>query len=52
MKTEIKFKTLSPTWDQSLIFDTIEIYGDPAEIEINPPEIMIEVFDHDTRVTK
>ena len=47
MKTEIIKKSLSPTWDQTLIFDAVEIYGDPDEIARNPPQIMIEVFDHD-----
>ncbi|XP_030841562.1 myoferlin isoform X6 [Strongylocentrotus purpuratus] len=40
--------TLSPTWDQTLIFDEIEIFGDPQIIAANPPEICIEVFDFDS----
>ncbi|CAF0722705.1 unnamed protein product [Brachionus calyciflorus] len=47
IKTEIVSKCLSPTWDQTLIFDSVEIHGNPNEIAINPPQIMIEVFDHD-----
>ncbi|XP_063963838.1 myoferlin-like isoform X13 [Lytechinus pictus] len=40
--------TLSPTWDQTLIFDEIEIHGDPKIIAANPPDICIEVFDFDS----
>ena len=43
--------TLSPTWDQTLIFDEIEIFGDPQIIAANPPEICIEVFDFDSFVS-
>jgi hypothetical protein len=50
MKTEIISKSLSPTWDQALIFDCIEIHGDPNEISMNPPNVMIEIFDHDNYV--
>ena len=50
MKTEVIKKTLSPTWDQTLIFDSIEIYGNQTELIQNPPNIMIEVFDHDDLV--
>ena len=44
-------KTLCPTWDQTLIFETIDIHGDPATIADKPPEIMLEIFDHDTFVS-
>ena len=50
MKTEVIFKTLSPTWDQTLIFETVEIYGNINEIERNPPKITIEIFDKDLYV--
>ena len=51
MKTEVVKKSLSPTWDQTLIFESIEIHGDPAEIIANPPNVMVEIFDHDTYVS-
>jgi len=50
MKTEVIFKTLAPTWDQTLIFETIEIYGSINDIEKNPPKITIEIFDKDLYV--
>jgi len=45
--TEKVEKTLCPTWDQTLLFDTIEIYGEPKDVAIKPPPIIIELFDHD-----
>jgi hypothetical protein len=51
MKTEVIYKNLSPTWDQTLIFDTVEVYGDIEEIEKNPPPLMIEVYDKDSSVS-
>lgn len=51
MVTEKVEKTLCPTWDQTLIFAEIEIYGDPKAMEITPPEIFIELFDYDTFVS-
>ena len=47
MKTEVIYKTLSPTWDQTLIFESVEIHGNPEEIQKNPPIITIEIFDKD-----
>lgn len=45
--TEIIHSTLNPTWDQTLIFNEIEIYGDPKSIAQNPPNVVIELFDSD-----
>ncbi|XP_064630282.1 myoferlin-like isoform X1 [Lineus longissimus] len=46
--TEKVEKTLCPTWDQTLMFEQVEIHGDPRGIADNPPQIVIEIFDHDT----
>ena len=51
MRTEIKYKTLSPIWDQTLIFETVDIYGNPDEIKENPPTINVELYDHDEIVS-
>lgn len=48
--TEKVDKTLCPTWDQTLIFESVDIYSDPRVLADNPPEIVIEVFDHDAFV--
>ncbi|CAK7301884.1 MYOF [Vulpes lagopus] len=45
--TEIIHSTLNPTWDQTIIFDEIEIYGEPQTVLQNPPKVIIELFDND-----
>ncbi|KAG8523517.1 Myoferlin [Galemys pyrenaicus] len=45
--TEIIHSTLNPTWDQTIIFDEVEIYGEPQTILQNPPKVIIELFDND-----
>lgn len=47
-KTTEKLKsTLNPTWDQTLIFNNLEIYGDPKSLVHNPPDVVLEFYDHD-----
>ncbi|XP_017273940.1 myoferlin-like isoform X1 [Kryptolebias marmoratus] len=47
-KTTEKLKaTLNPTWDQTLIFHDIEIYGDPQNIVDCPPDVVLEFYDSD-----
>lgn len=45
--TEIVHSTLNPTWDQTIIFDDIEIYGDPQMVAQNPPLVVVDLFDSD-----
>lgn len=45
--TEVIRSTLNPTWDQTLIFDDIEIYEDPQTLAQNPPDVVLELFDSD-----
>ncbi|CAB1341784.1 unnamed protein product, partial [Coregonus sp. 'balchen'] len=40
--TEVIRATLNPIWDQTLIFNDIEIYGDPQTIAHNPPNVANE----------
>lgn len=49
--TEKVRKSLCPTWDQTLIFEEMDIYGEPKNIESQPPDIYIELYDHDTFVS-
>jgi len=49
--TESLRKTICPTWDQTLIFDTVEIHGDPQTVADNPPKIVVEIFDFDSFVS-
>ncbi|XP_076047725.1 myoferlin-like isoform X2 [Oratosquilla oratoria] len=46
-KTELQRATLCPTWDQTLLFDDVIIAGPPATTRDQPPEVIIEVYDHD-----
>ncbi|XP_056286626.1 myoferlin-like isoform X1 [Pseudoliparis swirei] len=45
--TEKLRATLNPTWDQTLIFNDIEIFGDPQNIAQRPPEVVLEFYDND-----
>ncbi|XP_074519844.1 myoferlin-like isoform X1 [Halichoeres trimaculatus] len=45
--TEKLQATLNPTWDQTLIFNDVEIYGDPRNVALRPPEVVLEFYDHD-----
>ncbi|KFV17570.1 Dysferlin, partial [Tauraco erythrolophus] len=47
-KTVVIKNTLNPTWDQTLIFYEIEIFGDPQNVSDSPPNIVVEIYDHDT----
>lgn len=49
--TETLKKTLSPMWDQTLIFDELTLYGPPEHIAQNPPEVVVEIFDKDLIVS-
>ena len=40
-------ETLSPTWDELLIFEEILVYGRREDIKTNPPIVLIEVYDQD-----
>uniref|UniRef100_A0A3Q3IYK4 C2 domain-containing protein n=1 Tax=Monopterus albus TaxID=43700 RepID=A0A3Q3IYK4_MONAL len=47
-KTTEKLRaTLNPTWDQTLIFNDLEIYGDPQKIAQCPPNVVLEFYDSD-----
>ncbi|NXA39543.1 FR1L6 protein, partial [Eudromia elegans] len=45
--TKIIPQTLSPTWNQMLLFNNVVLYGDGEEITQFPPEIVIELYDDD-----
>ena len=44
-------ETLSPTWDEMLIFNEVVMYGNMEEIKDEPPTIVIEIFDQDRVVS-
>ncbi|KAM9368604.1 fer-1-like protein 5 [Phaethornis superciliosus] len=39
--------TLDPLWDQTLLFQRVLLYGDPAEVRDAPPPVVVEIFDQD-----
>lgn len=45
--TQVIDETLSPTWDELLVFEEILIYGAAEEIQKDPWAIVIEIFDQD-----
>uniref|UniRef100_A0A8B9QRD2 Otoferlin n=1 Tax=Anas platyrhynchos TaxID=8839 RepID=A0A8B9QRD2_ANAPL len=45
---ESSTETLCPTWDQLLVFDNVELYGEAHEMRDDPPIIVIEIYDQDT----
>lgn len=46
-KTQVIEETLSPTWDELLIFDDILLFGSKDEIKRDPPSVVIEIYDQD-----
>lgn len=50
-KTVTVRNTLNPTWDQTLIFYEVEIFGDPEVTMATPPNVSVELYDSDTYVS-
>ncbi len=50
-KTVTVRNTLNPTWDQTLIFYEVEIFGDPEVTMATPPNVVVEFYDADTYVS-
>ena len=49
--TQVIDETLSPTWDEMLIFNEVIMFGIMEEIKEDPPTIVIEIFDQDRVVS-
>ena len=47
---QVLSETLCPTWDQLLVFDDVELFGEASELRDDPPIIVVELFDQDTVV--
>ncbi|XP_059472296.1 otoferlin isoform X4 [Neocloeon triangulifer] len=45
--TQVVDETLSPTWDELLVFPELMVCGLGEEIKKEPPNIVIEIFDQD-----
>lgn len=50
-KTVTVRNTLNPTWDQTLIFYEVEIFGNPEVTMATPPNVVVELYDSDTYVS-
>ncbi|XP_047543400.1 otoferlin-like [Vanessa atalanta] len=45
--TKVIDETLSPTWDELLVFQDITLYSTMDQIKTEPPTIVVEIFDQD-----
>jgi len=48
--TQVIEETLSPTWDEMLIFNAVLICGTMNSVRTTPPTVVVEVFDQDRGV--
>lgn len=48
---QVLAETLCPTWDQLLVFENVELFGEASELRDDPPIIVIEIYDQDTVVS-
>jgi len=44
-------ETLSPTWDEMLIFNNVTLFGPLTNILDSPPVVIAEIYDHDQVVS-
>ncbi|XP_062935780.1 fer-1-like protein 6 [Cynocephalus volans] len=45
--TKIISQTLSPTWNQMLLFNDLVLHGDEKELLESPPSVVVELYDSD-----
>ncbi|XP_054723978.1 otoferlin-like [Uloborus diversus] len=45
--TQVIDETLSPTWDEMLLFSDVVVYGNQENIREDPPLVVVEIFDQD-----
>uniref|UniRef100_A0A8D2JGR3 Fer-1 like family member 6 n=1 Tax=Sciurus vulgaris TaxID=55149 RepID=A0A8D2JGR3_SCIVU len=45
--TKIISQTLSPTWNQTLLFNGLVMHGEEQEIVASPPLVVVELYDSD-----
>uniref|UniRef100_A0A8C2PEZ1 C2 domain-containing protein n=1 Tax=Capra hircus TaxID=9925 RepID=A0A8C2PEZ1_CAPHI len=46
--TKVIPETLSPTWNQMLLFNDLVLHGDQKELAESPPLVVVELYDSDT----
>ncbi|CAM1319906.1 FER1L6 (predicted) [Pycnogonum litorale] len=47
LTTQVIDETLSPTWDETLVFNDVVVYGNKEHITEEPPSVVVEIFDQD-----
>ncbi|UYV81940.1 FER1L6 [Cordylochernes scorpioides] len=47
LTTQVIDETLSPTWDELLLFPEVIVYGSKEHIKDDPPVVVVEIFDQD-----
>ncbi|XP_054984301.1 fer-1-like protein 6 [Sorex araneus] len=45
--TKVISQTLSPTWNQMLLFNDLVLHGDQKELAEAPPSVVVELYDSD-----
>ncbi|KAF3822749.1 hypothetical protein GH733_008123 [Mirounga leonina] len=45
--TKVISQTLSPTWNQMLLFNDLVLHGDQKELMESPPSVVVELYDSD-----
>ncbi|XP_075406693.1 fer-1-like protein 6 [Tenrec ecaudatus] len=45
--TKVISQTLSPTWNQMLLFSDMVLHGDEKELAESPPSVVVELYDSD-----
>jgi hypothetical protein len=48
---QIISQTLSPTWNQMLLFNELVLHGDEKELLESPPLVVVELYDSDAVVS-
>ena len=51
-KTLVKEQTLTPVWNETCLFDNVEIFGNKNVLKESPPLVVIELYDEDSIVSK
>ncbi|XP_064487216.1 otoferlin-like [Ornithodoros turicata] len=47
LTTQVIDETLSPTWDEMLLFPEVTVYGSKEDIKEDSPMVVVEIFDQD-----
>lgn len=47
---KVKKNALNPLWNETLNIVNVVIYGSREYLKSQPPSVLIEVIDHDTKV--